>query len=342
MFLTPAELAACSVFISYFAIIGALFALISRDLARRVQKPVSDRLYMFGGLTVCSFAHTWFYMFKFMAWSFRDFEASNIVHPDTPIIVRISRWLLNTSLFEQAWARVCFGKVNWWWSQQLCLYTVGGWTVFLAIEGQRHHIKRVWAYMLLGQLVAISVASNLFYLALALSPSHPRQHGPRQRAPLTLWLPVVLSLITVAASPFTDTKTFLPNLLVMHALTMIPLLFPTHKSSSGVVTIQALYSQIAFVSIFLSAFAGFSAFSDSASFSQVMQSIWATLHEHPAQSSIGWDVVWTSLSLLVWYRSFLDNLVTKILAASALPILSLGATAPLLGLYPPTPTIKLD
>lgn len=27
---------------------------------------------------------------------------------------------------------------------------------------------------------------------------------------------------------------------------------------------------------------------------------WDVLHSHPAQSSIGWDVVWTTISFVVW------------------------------------------
>jgi hypothetical protein len=27
---------------------------------------------------------------------------------------------------------------------------------------------------------------------------------------------------------------------------------------------------------------------------------WRVLHSHPAQSSIGWDVVWTTISFFVW------------------------------------------
>jgi hypothetical protein len=29
-------------------------------------------------------------------------------------------------------------------------------------------------------------------------------------------------------------------------------------------------------------------------------SAWETLHSHPAQSSIGWDVIWTTLSFAAW------------------------------------------
>ena len=74
--------------------------------------------------------------------------------------------------------------------------------------------------MLLGQIVAISVACNLFFTLL--SVTEPKR-GARLYARPTLWLSVLASLITVAISPYTDETTFLPNLLVMHVLLIIPL-----------------------------------------------------------------------------------------------------------------------
>ena len=50
------------------------------------------------------------------------------------MVERLSDWLVNTALFEQAWAVVCVELDNWWWSEQLCLFTAGPWTVFLFLE----------------------------------------------------------------------------------------------------------------------------------------------------------------------------------------------------------------
>jgi hypothetical protein len=38
-------------------------------------------------------------------------------------------------MFEQAWKIVCEGPLRWWWSEQLCLFTAGAWTVFLFAQG---------------------------------------------------------------------------------------------------------------------------------------------------------------------------------------------------------------
>ena len=56
------------------------------------------------------------------------------------MLPRITDWLINTTLFEEAWGAVSFGRMNWWWSEQLCLFTVGAWTVFLYTEGALTHV----------------------------------------------------------------------------------------------------------------------------------------------------------------------------------------------------------
>ncbi|KAJ7061992.1 hypothetical protein C8F01DRAFT_121904 [Mycena amicta] len=336
---STAEVAACGVFVTYFGLIAALFTVIARDLLRRAKtrSTPAPKAHVFGALTLASFAHTWFYMFKFMAWSFRDYEASAGGIATRTLLQRISRWLLATSLFEQAWASVCFGTVNWWWSQQLCLYTVGAWTVFLTIEGQKHQVKRVWAYMLLGQLVAISVASNLFYLALVLSPPTPSPARQTRRAHALLWIPILISLGTVALSPFTSTETgtFLPNLLLMHALIVVPLVVSPIGTT---IPLRTLYALAALSSILLHTCATYLAFpgTDDAHSRNVAASAmiitfardtWTTLHGHPAQSSIGWDVIWTSVSLVVWTAAELST-ARALFTLLATPFVSVGALAP--------------
>ena len=84
--------------------------------------------------------------------------------------------------------------------------------------------------MLLGQIVAISVASSLFYVALILSKARLTNRKEETRfAPPLLWVCVLLSLVTIVMVPMTSKQTFLPNILVMHGLILLPLLSPGQK-----------------------------------------------------------------------------------------------------------------
>jgi hypothetical protein len=78
-------------------------------------------------------------MISFLWWSFVDYEQSAPGGNSGSTFVRVANWLKDTALFEQAWTIVCDGPLRWWWSEQLCLFTVGFWTVFLLTTGVYTH-----------------------------------------------------------------------------------------------------------------------------------------------------------------------------------------------------------
>lgn len=189
--------------------------------------------------------------------------------------------------------------------------------------------------MLLGQVVAISVASNLFYVAVlsgsptkrpqsSLAPSAtsskpkdlPNNENLRVdeeedvNVPPTLYVPVLLSLLTVAASPYTSPTTFLPNLLLMHVLIVLPLIpFPPFARTSSRsprawgISLRTMYYAIFLLGIFIRYYTLLRVATDADAREGAVRFFgrqWDVLHESPAQSSIGWDVVWTTVSFVVW------------------------------------------
>ncbi|KAF8588509.1 hypothetical protein K439DRAFT_1658511 [Ramaria rubella] len=322
--LTSTHLVALSIFASYFLLIFFLFYTIISSIRRHaIPAAEAQRALLFCGLTLASFAHTWYWMFRFLFSSFHSFEALHVptgTH-DEPLL-RVANWLAASGLFEEAWSAVCTGPLNWWWSEQLCLFTAGAFTVFLFM--QRERVPHAWAYMLLGQVVAISVAWSLLNLALVIIP--PKAGARAGRAvtglPLSLTAPVLLSLLTVSLSPYTSATTFLPNLLAMHALLMVPLLpFPPLTLPALSPRPTSFYTLVALLSTLLRTRTTLAVLSSlhitsSPFFSLqhpmdvvvalwnapgvVYGAAWETLHGHAAQASIGWDVVWTSVVWLAW------------------------------------------
>ena len=89
----------------------------------------------------------------------------------------------------------------------------------LFLLGREHGVRHVWAYMLFGQLVAISVASNLFFLALPRKAEIKRRTSMQKTVPPMLWLSVLASLLTVFLVPHPLRHNyFFSDLLIMHAL----------------------------------------------------------------------------------------------------------------------------
>ncbi|KAI0075706.1 hypothetical protein K474DRAFT_1599379 [Panus rudis PR-1116 ss-1] len=342
--MVASETVAISIFVGYFGLIIALFSLIFYSLRKEIQTSLrSYKIWLFSFLSVASFAHTWYYMITFLLWSFEEYELRNSTKLELSLKTRITSWLMNTALFEQAWAAVCSRPLNWWWSEPLCLFTIGFWTIFLAIKGREHNVRYLWAYMLLGQLVAISIASNLFYLAILSHPSSKKSRSPlwtSSRTPPVLWMSTLIALGTVAISPFTNEKTFIWNLLTMHSIIVLPLLpcgwrcssssstssASSHSTSSPgqprpTRTLQAdtLLKLITFSSLLIRSRTTWDAFNSTPnahnqdltnatlSLSLSLQKVYDflavaknTLYSHPAQSSIGWDVIWTTISFLAW------------------------------------------
>ncbi|KAF8899897.1 hypothetical protein CPB84DRAFT_1847461 [Gymnopilus junonius] len=315
------------VFSSYFLAIIFLLSLISRSIyvSKTFSSANNGKALIFFGLTVASFTHTWFYMFRYMAWSFANYEHSLQATQTQDTLHRVASWLHGTSLFEEAWSTVCFHPLNWWWSEQLCTYTTGVWTVFIAIEGKRHNIEHLWAYMLLGQIVAISVASNLFYLALILSQPPRTEAAYNLRANPRLWMSVILSLATVAFShPHLGgpTSTSSEQSPIFFSMDMRNLFRLVQIVVAGI-HIRTVLAAVNFLK----------ESSPSAS-SHIVSVAWDVLYSHPAQSSIGWDVVWTTISFIIWIvvkplHPMEGSRSTSVLyLLLATPVSSIGVTAP--------------
>lgn len=175
--------------------------------------------------------------------------------------------------------------------------------------GRRRNIRHVWAYMLLGQLVAISVATNLFFGAVAiareLSPSTNKKEETEEEtetsAPLTLVVPVLFAFATIARSPHT-TSDFLANLLAMHGALFVPLLAPSALSARGPrVRVSTLYTAVGVLSFLLRLRAWWDLIPSALGLRGVPRVLFRALNDaHPAQSSISWDVVCTTLSFAGW------------------------------------------
>jgi hypothetical protein len=176
--------------------------------------------------------------------------------------------------------------------------------------------------MLFGQLVAISVASNLFFLALPRKSELKLRAATQKTVPPVLWLSVLASLLTVFLVPHSLRHNyFLSNLLIMHALLVIPLLFPVTSTRTGRLHIRTrtLYMLITLLAVIARLRTALSMMTG-------RSTLWAVLTSHPAQASIGWDVVWTTISFLQWVEPCTGRGQLTVFSATAL--LSIGSSAP--------------
>lgn len=85
----------------------------------------------------------------------------------------LTRWLYDVPVYKDTLEIVAEKARRFWWGQQADLGMVS-WSLLLSIEGNRRRIPvhHLGAYLTLAQLVNLSYAQNLFYIALLLTPAH--------------------------------------------------------------------------------------------------------------------------------------------------------------------------
>lgn len=173
--------------------------------------------------------------------------------------------------------------------------------------------------------MAISVASNLFFAAVILHrpSSSSREQDPKLAppkpkpvpkgasaakqtlVPSRVYVPILLSHLTILISPTVaapDSRWFLPNLLIMHLLLVVPLLNLTAPSvrTKSSIPAHTFYFLLAALALVPRAQTYLSLSKLSLSGPGLPEGLWSTLHEHPAQSSIGYDIVWTTISFAIY------------------------------------------
>ena len=326
-----------------FLILSGVF---NRLRHRRIPLRAQVRLAVFFCLAIASLTTTWYHMFRFFVRSYTDWASSDPVSVPSRIYgqngveirggqgsLYLGQWLKETQLFRQAWETVIIGSGRWWWSQQIFLFTTG-WSVFLSRAGEcsgllqlekcrilipqgiKHQVRHLWIYMLLGQIVAISFAMNLSFVAIIASdraqqtaqsqaskPSGEEQPQERRASPASKGFSflsstsTILTLASIYEVPSTvGTRWFLPMLLVPHFLLFVPILLPKLEGT------QLWRDEIDLRTVFVVSAALFGqatvlALQDSRSGTDIFV---AELWSHPAVTSVGWDVIFCWLSTGIW------------------------------------------
>lgn len=273
---------------------------------------------VFSILAAVSFGSTWYHMFRFFEWSYTQWAFSSVAEElltADPNGLHLGQWLRDTTLFKQAWASTLETPPRAWWSMQIFAFCAV-WSVMLAAHSKKRCIPHMWAFMLLGQVVAISFAANLSFLAFTVynvtSPSKNAKPGaakasqpdmliaPPSSSPF--WWPFILGANISIVSYIPDLfghSSFLPVLMVPHILAFAPLLLnsllPIHVPAA-LVHESPMLSKVGAVAILLF-FTTTKVYSEGGDLGLIL----STLHQHPAVSSVGWDVICCWASFAAWH-----------------------------------------
>lgn len=157
--------------------------------------------------------------------------------------------------------------------------------------------------MLLGQLVAVSFSTALFYTACSL---RPRQYVLDRKQQKRLLFPLGIAMATIFFTPrVVGTDRFMPNLLLMHVALVVPLLIPPQLSVdpltenrqrlpdiSGLFILAVMVVHSSNPPLFPASLA---------SYTEGFKRLYDIILSHPAQSSISLDVIWSAVAIACWF-----------------------------------------
>jgi hypothetical protein len=156
--------------------------------------------------------------------------------------------------------------------------------------------------MLLGQIVAISFASNLFNIVVACSPQQAPSPAQSQKktgrwTSTLLIFCLALNFVCIYLVPFTyRTPYFLLTLGIPHILLFVPLYVLGDQKMQRF----GSYASWAIMAVVVGLFAKAT---QSAYATEVKSGAFArTLFEHPAVSSVGWDVIFCHITIATMLR----------------------------------------
>jgi hypothetical protein len=140
--------------------------------------------------------------------------------------------------------------------------------------------------MLIGQIVAVSYASALFFAVREATPVPPSPKKSSAYASNRLvWTTIIATITSFFLYKSVSTPYFLWVLLIVHALLFLPLMESRNARPSRITTSQ-LYAINGFLAALVHWGNCYLAFE-----SGDLGFIFTVISEHPAMSSVGWDVI---------------------------------------------------
>lgn len=96
-----------------------------------------NAIVVFSALAALSLATTWYHMFCFFPWSYREWETPRAAAGPLSVDrdgLYLGDWLRDTTLFKQAWVSTLETPLRAWWSTQIFGFCAI-WSVMLAAQG---------------------------------------------------------------------------------------------------------------------------------------------------------------------------------------------------------------
>jgi hypothetical protein len=268
----------------------------------KTKKHNTGAIWLFSGLALVSFVTLSTNMLNVLIQSFNDWSVGR-----DPVLLAnlpsaIWHWSITSSLFRDFGEAIVGDSARFFWVQSALLATLSVFN-YMGTEGRERGIPQLWSFFCLSQILPISFAQNLFYIALLLSPQTEGQlHFNKSRAVMAS---AVYCLCLACAQMYAGTEKLVLIILAARAVLMAPLFlkagrFATTTTSEKVPIDRATGDELQRIvlktsiimtgmKIYQAMEEGFSPFS-----------IPSALFSHPAVTSLGCDFIISALSFAAW------------------------------------------
>jgi len=269
---------------------------------RKTKKRNTGAIWLFCGLGLVSFATLSTNMLNVLIQSFNEWSSGRDPIQLANLPLAIWQWSITSSLFRDFGEAIVGDSARFFWVQSALLATLSVFN-YMGTEGRQRGIPQLWSFFCLSQILPISFAQNLFYVALLLSPQTEGQlHFNKSRAVLAS---AVYCLCLACAQIYAGTDKLVWIILAARAVLMAPLFlkagrFATTTTSEQVPVDRATGDELQRIvlktSIIMTGMKVYQAMEEGFS----PQSIPSALFSHPAVASLGCDFIISAISFAAW------------------------------------------
>ena len=293
-----------------------------RTLYRLQQTHKSKRsnagaIWLFSSLALVSFATLSTNMLNVLIQSFNAWSTVHNSEQLASLPLAIWHWSITSSLFQDFGEAIVADSARFFWVQSALLATLSVFH-FMGTEGRLRGIPQLWSFFCLSQILPISFAQNVFYVALLLAPEASGQlHFNKSRAVLGA---AFYCLCLACAQLYAGTEKLVWIILAARAVLMVPLClkagrFATTMAAEKVpidrATGEELQRIILKTSLIMTGMKAYQAIQEDFT----PQAVLKALSSHPAVTALGYDFILSAVSFAAW--TYLRPKPTRVMPGAA-------------------------
>lgn len=296
-----------TIFWLYIAFALVFTGITLQTLFRLQQMPKSKRsnvgaIWLFSGLALVSFATLSTNMLNVLIQSFDTWSTTREPQDLATLPLAIWHWSITSSLFQDFGEAIVADSARFFWVQSALLATLSVFH-YMGTEGRLRGIPQLWSFFCLSQILPISFAQNLFYVALLLAPEASGQlHFNKSRAVLGA---AFYCLCLACAQLYAGTEKLVWIILAARAVLMVPLLLKADRFATAMTaekvpidraTGEELQRIILKTSLIMTGMKAYQAIQEDFT----PQAVLKALSSHPAVTALGYDFILSAVSFAAW------------------------------------------